>query len=169
MPVIKLPSSGRNIMVCKTCDHTMQSVVAGVFWCPRCGSLKREFYDGDHPEHEEPKIVHRTLFFCEAAQSASEALRAPMSRKNKIADGSIAWRMRAVLTRKTIARWRATAERPCGGIGGEAVSKHFCTRCKKEITDGRDEEECIKCGADLCFRCFHEEWVCPACEHEANR
>ncbi len=57
-------------MACKTCDHTMQRVAAiGVFWCPRCGSLKREFFDGDRPEHEEPKIVHRALTFCKAAQA----------------------------------------------------------------------------------------------------
>ena len=56
-------------MGCKTCDHTMQRVAAiGVFWCPQCGSLKREFFDGDHPEHEEPIIVHRALTFCDAAR-----------------------------------------------------------------------------------------------------
>lgn len=28
-------------MSCPTCDHTMQRVVEGVFWCPRCGTLKQ--------------------------------------------------------------------------------------------------------------------------------
>jgi len=60
---------GEIVMGCKTCDHTMQRVAAiGVFWCPQCGSLKREFFDGDHPEHEEPIIVHRALTFCDAAR-----------------------------------------------------------------------------------------------------
>lgn len=27
-------------MVCPTCDHTMQSISSGIFWCPRCGMLK---------------------------------------------------------------------------------------------------------------------------------
>lgn len=29
-------------MSCPTCDHTMHSVsrVRGIFWCPRCGTVK---------------------------------------------------------------------------------------------------------------------------------
>lgn len=27
-------------MACPTCLHTMQSVGDGVFWCPRCGSIR---------------------------------------------------------------------------------------------------------------------------------
>ncbi len=27
-------------MSCPTCDHTMQRVGQGVFWCPRCGTLR---------------------------------------------------------------------------------------------------------------------------------
>lgn len=27
-------------MPCPTCDHTMQLITRGVFWCPRCGTLK---------------------------------------------------------------------------------------------------------------------------------
>lgn len=29
-------------MSCPTCDHTMQKVVYGIFWCPRCGTLMQE-------------------------------------------------------------------------------------------------------------------------------
>jgi anaerobic ribonucleoside-triphosphate reductase len=27
-------------MACETCSHTMQSLADGVYWCPRCGSIK---------------------------------------------------------------------------------------------------------------------------------
>jgi len=29
-------------MSCPTCDHTMHSVGAYWFWCPRCGTLKQQ-------------------------------------------------------------------------------------------------------------------------------
>lgn len=29
-------------MSCRVCDHTMHNIVAKVFWCPRCGTLKHE-------------------------------------------------------------------------------------------------------------------------------
>lgn len=29
-------------MACPNCDHTMQCVAPGVFWCPRCGTLNNE-------------------------------------------------------------------------------------------------------------------------------
>lgn len=28
-------------MACPTCDHTVQQVELGVYWCPRCGTLLR--------------------------------------------------------------------------------------------------------------------------------
>ncbi len=27
-------------MTCPTCDHTMHGIMAGNFWCPRCGTVK---------------------------------------------------------------------------------------------------------------------------------
>lgn len=27
-------------MSCPTCDHSMQGIGYGAFWCPRCGTLK---------------------------------------------------------------------------------------------------------------------------------
>lgn len=27
-------------MSCPTCDHTMHCIGHGIFWCPRCGTLK---------------------------------------------------------------------------------------------------------------------------------
>lgn len=42
-------------MACPTCDHTMQSVAAGVFWCPRCGTLRLALEDT-----AVPKLVERT-------------------------------------------------------------------------------------------------------------
>ena len=49
-------------MSCPTCDHTMQRIGkdeigdnAGVFWCPRCGTLKA---DGWY-ESPVPKLVER--------------------------------------------------------------------------------------------------------------
>lgn len=38
-------------MACLVCDHTMQSVVRGVWWCPRCGSLKID------DQHSVPTLV----------------------------------------------------------------------------------------------------------------
>lgn len=35
-------------MACPTCDHTMQGISDGYFWCPRCGTLKRR---DDEPAH----------------------------------------------------------------------------------------------------------------------
>ncbi len=29
-------------MTCNNCDHTMQCVSIGMFWCPRCGTIKNE-------------------------------------------------------------------------------------------------------------------------------
>jgi len=50
-------------MACPACDHTMQCIVDGVFWCSRCGTLKT---DGAVPEYELPKLVGRvrTLLRC---------------------------------------------------------------------------------------------------------
>lgn len=27
-------------MACHQCDHTMHPISEGIFWCPRCGSVK---------------------------------------------------------------------------------------------------------------------------------
>lgn len=48
-------------MSCPTCEHTMHCVAnnppkPGVFWCPRCGTLKTP---GDVPDFERPMIVKR--------------------------------------------------------------------------------------------------------------
>jgi hypothetical protein len=56
-------------MVCKTCGHTMEAVANGVLWCCWCGSIHLENYYAELPEYSEPKIVHRGLTFCKAAQT----------------------------------------------------------------------------------------------------
>lgn len=55
-------------MSCPTCSHTMQNVIAGVFWCPRCGTLKQpvtsnvlEIHAFD--SHVQPKLVERCRDF----------------------------------------------------------------------------------------------------------
>lgn len=53
-------------MACQTCDHTMQSIASKVFWCPRCGTIKRE-YNTLNPEWYTPKIVERSIEMCMAA------------------------------------------------------------------------------------------------------
>lgn len=54
-------------MPCPTCDHTMHNIgtagVAGVFWCPRCGTLKT----GDpEPDIFTPKLVERCREFAKS-------------------------------------------------------------------------------------------------------
>ena len=51
-------------MSCRTCDHTMHCVMPKLFWCPRCGTLKRE-HDTLDPEWIEPKIVQRAATLCD--------------------------------------------------------------------------------------------------------
>ena len=46
-------------MSCPTCDHTMNGIGNGVFWCPRCGTLK----DDVMPYVEAPKLVLRCRYF----------------------------------------------------------------------------------------------------------
>lgn len=29
-------------MACSICDHTMQCVSTGIFWCPRCGTIQND-------------------------------------------------------------------------------------------------------------------------------
>ena len=60
-------------MACRACDHTMQSIVPGVFWCPRCGAVKREYETLD-PEWYEPKIVHRAFTLCEKVLDSQAAI-----------------------------------------------------------------------------------------------
>lgn len=45
-------------MACDTCDHTMEAIVPGVFWCPRCGTIKSGFNDV-----AEPSLVARCRNF----------------------------------------------------------------------------------------------------------
>ena len=42
-------------MACSTCDHTMQALAVGWFWCPRCGTVRNEKF-GDH-DADVPKVV----------------------------------------------------------------------------------------------------------------
>ena len=44
-------------MACENCDHTMQGVIPGVFWCPRCGTIK----SGER--QDAPKLVGRVVEF----------------------------------------------------------------------------------------------------------
>lgn len=46
------------------------------------------------------------------------------------------------------------------------AATHVCARCGKTITDGRDEEECLVCGVELCLKCYEVNWVCLNCEKE---
>ena len=48
-------------MSCPTCDHTMESVCDGVFWCPRCGTLKSALLRIG----QTPKLVERCRKFGE--------------------------------------------------------------------------------------------------------
>ena len=64
-------------MACATCDHTMQSIVTAndygtLFWCPRCGTLKRQA-PGGQDEWFAPKIVARALALCDAARNGAPA------------------------------------------------------------------------------------------------
>ena len=49
-------------MACPTCDHTMTGLRPGLFWCPRCGTVK----DADQPLQPDmamPKLVERCREF----------------------------------------------------------------------------------------------------------
>lgn len=50
-------------MACPTCDHTMKAVAViettvSLFWCQRCGTIKRTDDEGDRP-----KLVDRVVKF----------------------------------------------------------------------------------------------------------
>lgn len=45
-------------MACQVCDHTMQSITGGIFWCPRCGTLKFEM---GVPQWESPRTLKTIL------------------------------------------------------------------------------------------------------------
>lgn len=51
----------RKEMACPTCDHMMESIRVGVFWCPRCGSLKLDL--GLGIQDLSPKLVGRCREF----------------------------------------------------------------------------------------------------------
>lgn len=63
-------------MSCPTCDHTMQSIVPKVFWCPRCGTVKEEFLKQARTRDENncfvPKLVDRCLEFSERLRDEPE-------------------------------------------------------------------------------------------------
>ncbi len=58
-------------MACPTCSHTMQAVVAerGIFWCPRCGTLKME---SARYGIEPPKLVECLRSFARSISSGVE-------------------------------------------------------------------------------------------------
>lgn len=47
-------------MSCTTCGHTIEQVINGIWWCPRCGTLKIE---GGVPSESEPMLVQRCQTF----------------------------------------------------------------------------------------------------------
>jgi hypothetical protein len=49
-------------MPCPTCDHTMQQLTNGVFWCPRCGTLRRDGVD-EFSIDMQPMLVKRCRQF----------------------------------------------------------------------------------------------------------
>lgn len=58
-------------MSCPTCDHTMQGigVSAGgdhIFWCPRCGTLRRDNNGKGGQADDVPSLPHRVKAFIEA-------------------------------------------------------------------------------------------------------
>jgi hypothetical protein len=64
-------------MACQTCDHTMQSITQGVFWCPRCGTLK---FESGVPQWERPsflRTIMANLKHCDDSVERSEP--GPMS------------------------------------------------------------------------------------------
>lgn len=62
-------------MACQTCDHTMQGIADGVWWCPRCGTLLRSAGSESIPdEWEAPKIVPRVRRVLELADNGTIAL-----------------------------------------------------------------------------------------------
>lgn len=50
-------------MACPTCDHTVQMIAQGVFWCPRCGSISS--FNGLTTKSDSPKLVERCRVFSE--------------------------------------------------------------------------------------------------------
>lgn len=49
-------------MACPTCDHTMQNLALGWFWCPRCGTVRERYQEEGFPRIENdsvPKLVER--------------------------------------------------------------------------------------------------------------
>lgn len=44
-------------MSCPSCDHTMQSLAFGIWWCPRCGTLRSRHNPGNLDVDEVPRLV----------------------------------------------------------------------------------------------------------------
>ena len=51
-------------MACPSCQHTMQGLGEGIFWCPRCGSIR---YQG---LVSVPCLVHRVRELHDAMKAA---------------------------------------------------------------------------------------------------
>lgn len=49
-------------MSCPTCSHTMQTVIQGVLWCPRCGTTRLLVPTGESLDSV-PKLVERCRAF----------------------------------------------------------------------------------------------------------
>lgn len=47
-------------MACPTCDHTMEGLDCGYYWCPRCGTLKEQ---QGMERVQPPKLVERCREF----------------------------------------------------------------------------------------------------------
>jgi ribosomal protein L37AE/L43A len=45
-------------MPCPTCDHTMHAVCTGIWWCPRCGTLRKDFIEAPLDDSV-PALVER--------------------------------------------------------------------------------------------------------------
>ncbi len=52
-------------MSCATCDHTVQQISDGVFWCPRCGTIKCHIVEGRYND-EPPMLVLRCRQFSQS-------------------------------------------------------------------------------------------------------
>jgi hypothetical protein len=55
-------------MACPNCDHTMQKIATApagdkTYWCPRCGTIRRELWSFPTPIDERPKLVCRVRQF----------------------------------------------------------------------------------------------------------
>ena len=64
-------------MSCPTCDHRMQSVTKGTFWCPRCGTLRHGV------DYKKPEFVEKVLIAGRVLHALLECVALPAERKWK--------------------------------------------------------------------------------------